>query len=161
MESRHARRLLSLVACATLLTLVAGRVDAGPTEWLQVTPLVTESLRAQAAQSYRAPAVSVRPPVTRPAVMLPLYVSFAGLQAADAHSTLRAIDRGYVEANPLMMGATRNQHTLAAVKVATTAATIAGAEMLWRRNRMAAIVTMLAINGAYAVIVTHNYRNLR
>ncbi len=155
------RRLLTLAGGAGLMVLIAGRAEAGLNEWLQVTPLVADSLRVQAAQPYRAPVVAARPHVTRPAALLPLYVSFGVLQAGDAHSTIRAIQRGSVEANPLMIGAAGSQRTLSAVKVATTAATIAGAELLWRRNRVAAVVTMVVINGAYAAIVTHNYQSSR
>lgn len=161
MESRARRRLLTLVGCAGLIVLLAGRAEAGLNEWLQVTPLVAESLRVQAQQPYVAPVVAAQPRVTRPAALLPLYVSFGALQAADAHSTMRAMGRGSVELNPLMMGAVGSQQTLTVVKVATTAATIAGAELLWRRNRVAAIVTMVAINGAYAAIVMHNYQSGR
>jgi hypothetical protein len=99
-----------------------------------------------------------RMPERRPAILIPLYVSFAGLQAMDAHSTLRAVERGYTEANPLMAAATKNRGALIAVKLATTAAVIASAERLWRRNRVAAVVAVVAINGAYAGIVAHNYR---
>ena len=50
-----------------------------------------------------APAVAA-PPVERcrerPRLLTPMLVGYAGLQAADAHSTLRALDAGAVEANP-------------------------------------------------------------
>ena len=36
----------------------------------------------------------------RPRLLTPMLVGYAGLQAADAHSTLRALDAGAVEANP-------------------------------------------------------------
>jgi hypothetical protein len=39
-----------------------------------------------------------------------------------------------------------------------TASVIACTERLWRHNRVAAVVTMIAVNGAYAAIVANNYR---
>jgi hypothetical protein len=45
-----------------------------------------------------------------------------------------------------------------AVKVGATAATIYLTERLWRRNRAASIVLMAVLNGTYAAIVAHNYR---
>ena len=51
------------------------------------------------------PAAAVAaPPVERcrerPRLLTPMLVGYAGLQAADAHSTLRALDAGAVEVNP-------------------------------------------------------------
>jgi Domain of unknown function (DUF5658) len=99
-----------------------------------------------------------RPP-ERPRLLIPLYVSFAALQAMDAHSTMKAVDRGYVELNPLVSPSTRNGAAMAAMKVAVTASVIVGTEKLWRHNRAAAIAAIVVVNGAYAAIVAHNYRN--
>ena len=51
------------------------------------------------------PAAAVAEPPTkrcrkRPRLLTPTLVGYAGLQAADAHSTLRALDAGAVEGNP-------------------------------------------------------------
>ena len=101
--------------------------------------------------------IQPRPP-ERPRLLIPMYVSFAALQAMDAHSTMKAIDRGYGEVNPLVAPSTRNGAAMAAMKVAVTASVIACTERLWRHNRVAAVVTMIAVNGAYAAIVANNYR---
>ena len=45
-----------------------------------------------------------------------------------------------------------------AAKVAATAATFYISERLWRRHRVGAVVLMLAVNGAYGIIVASNYR---
>jgi hypothetical protein len=45
-----------------------------------------------------------------------------------------------------------------AVKAGATAATVYLTERLWRKNRVASIAVMAALNGAYAAIVAHNYR---
>ena len=44
------------------------------------------------------------------------------------------------------------------VKVGATALTIAAVERLWRRNRVAAVLTMIGINAGYTAVVAHNYR---
>jgi hypothetical protein len=149
----------------TLFFIALGGAPAGAASNAQLvaTPLVASSV----GRWHLAVVIGDRPQASpiqpvrlqRPRLLVPLYVSFAGLQALDAHSTMKALDRGYVEANPLVAPSTRNGATLAAMKVAVTASVIAGTERLWRHNRVAAVVAVLAVNGAYAAIVAHNYRN--
>ena len=52
----------------------------------------------------------------------------------------------------------RQPAAFVAAKVAASAATFYVSERLWRRHRVAAVVLMLAVNGAYAAIVANNYR---
>ena len=87
-----------------------------------------------------------------------LYVSFAALQALDAHSTLKALSGGAHEANPLMQNVAGNPGALLAVKAGTTAATIFFAEHLAKKNPIASLAVMVAMNSAYATIVARNYR---
>src|SRR5438552_12255933 len=54
---------------------------------------------AAAAAPVSAPGATA---LKRPAALPALYVSFAGLQALDIHSTLAAIDRGARETNPIV-----------------------------------------------------------
>jgi hypothetical protein len=101
----------------------------------------------------------VATPTQRPrGVLLPLYASFAALQALDAHSTLRALDAGATEANPLMGGLTRTPAALLAVKAGMAASTIYLVEKVRIKSRGAAIALMAALNSLYATIVAHNYR---
>ena len=106
-------------------------------------------------------AVPAPPHSRRPSALLPLYVSFASLQALDAHSTSRALDHGAVEANPLMRGIAGNTAGMLAVKAAGTAGVIYAGEKLWRRNKTAAVLFMVAANSALALVVQHNYRTVR
>ena len=99
--------------------------------------------------------------VRRPAALLPLYVSFAGLQLADVHSTSRALDRGAFEANPLMKGFAGNKASLIAVKAAGGAVAIYASERMWKTNRVGAIAFMIATNSAMAWVVHHNYSVVR
>jgi len=92
----------------------------------------------------------------RPAALIPLYVSYAALQAFDVVSTHRALANGAVEANPFVSPLLSNQASLVAMKAGSAAAVVCASEYLWKRNKVAAIATMVAVNSAYAVIVAHN-----
>lgn len=94
----------------------------------------------------------------RPVALTVLYGTFAALQTADILSTHQAIQSGAREANPVMSGGTAG---MIAVKAAGTAAGIYFAERLWKKNRLAAIMTMVAANGVTAAIVAHNATNIR
>jgi hypothetical protein len=90
-----------------------------------------------------------------------LYLSTAAMQALDMHSTLQAFRAGAVEGNPLMSGITKNRGVFMATKAAVAASTILAARQIAKRNKVAAVVTMVAINSAYAMIVSHNYKLAR
>jgi hypothetical protein len=94
----------------------------------------------------------------RPGALIPLYLTFAGLQALDAHSTWRALDGGARETNPVVRGSLDNPASLVLMKGATAAGVVLLTEKLWRRNRTAAVISMIALNSAYATIAAHNYR---
>lgn len=145
-----------------LMHFSTARVDANPHDLLPVTSMVLTRIEAAAAQ----PRVPVTPaPVVsesgRPAVLPPLYISFAALQVMDADSTAEAIERGYAESNPFMMRIASNRGAMLAVKAAAAAGTVFAIERLWRVNRKAAILTMLAANAGYAIVVANNYRRAR
>ena len=97
----------------------------------------------------------------RPKILVPLYVSFGTLQVIDVHSTARALQRGAVEANPIMKGFAGNPASLMAVKAGGAAAAIYATEQLWKRNRAAAIGFMIVANASMAWVVQHNYRAVR
>lgn len=151
-------------AVVVVLTVDRGVAEAGSGTLLGLTPLVAASLQARghdvAARAIEVPA-DAKPPAGRPRILIPLYCVFAGLQIADAHSTYSAVQRGIGESNPLMMGIAGSPAGLATAKLATTATTIAATELLWRRNRTAAVITTIALNVGYAAIVAHNYRATR
>ena len=104
--------------------------------------------------SFPVPAGTTSP---RPASLMPLYVSFASLQVLDIHSTTRALSRGAVETNPMMKGIAGNAFALSAVKVAGSAGLIYAAEKMWKKNRKAAVIFMVAANAGMAFVVQHNY----
>lgn len=94
-------------------------------------------------------------------LMTSLYASTAVMQALDVHSTLRALDRGAVEANPLMSGATGNKAMFIALKAGVAFSTVMAARNMSKRNKVAAVLTLVAVNSAYAMIVNHNYKVAR
>lgn len=104
---------------------------------------------------------AVRQHERRPAALIPLYASFVALEALDVHSTRYALARGGVEANPAIRGLIGNSVGLVAVKAAGTAGLILASEKIWRKNKPAAIVLMIATNSAMAWVVEHNYRLAR
>ena len=99
--------------------------------------------------------------LSRRGALLPLYASFATLQALDGHSTLRALRAGGEERNPLLRGIADRPAALYAVKAGVTASTILLIEKLRVKNRTGAIVLMAALNSVYSVVVAHNYQAVR
>jgi hypothetical protein len=111
-----------------------------------------------AARSLEQSGEAVRPRPPGRAPLNALYAGFITLQALDAHSTIRALDRGYREVNPLMRWAGSSTAALVTVKAAATAGTIFIAERIRKKHPKRALIFMAAIDAAYAVIVTHHYR---
>ena len=96
-------------------------------------------------------------PESRPAALVPLYISFAALQAADIGTTLHNVNAGAPELNPLMGGVVHSPAAFVATKAALGTVSIYCAEKLWKRNRAAAIALMVGLNGLSATIVARNY----
>jgi uncharacterized protein DUF5658 len=135
----------------------AGRISAQELE--RVTP-VDSAVATLAAPTPSSPNTAEvgRARVRRPDPLVPLYVSFCALQVLDIHSTWRAVDRGAVEANPVLRGVVGNQVGMVALKAAGTAGLIYASEKMWKRNRTASIIFMVAANSAMAWVVQNNYR---
>jgi hypothetical protein len=93
----------------------------------------------------------------RPSPLVPLYVTFGALQALDIDSTLRALGNGGRESNPVIGGAVGSPGALIAIKAGATAGIVFASEKLWKRNRVAAVLMMIAMDSAYAAVVAHNY----
>src|SRR4051812_32137898 len=145
------RAVLTVVLTTLLCLALIGR------------PHVDGARPGSAQQAPSASALPSPPPVNateavhRPALLVPLYMSFAALQALDIHSTLRAPQFGGREANPMLQGVVGSPAGFIAAKAGVAAGTIVVTEKLWKRNRAAAIITMLALNSTYSVVVAHNY----
>jgi hypothetical protein len=94
----------------------------------------------------------------RPAALVPLYLTFAGLQAVDVHSTMTAVDRGARETNPLVRNALSSPAKMVALKSGAAVGVVLLTERIWPHNRAAAVITMIALNSAYVTISAQNYR---
>jgi Domain of unknown function (DUF5658) len=86
-----------------------------------------------------------------------LYIGFAATQVLDVHSTLRALDAGHTEANPMMKWATSRPAAFVALKTATTTGTLLVAERIRRDHPKRAMFLMAAIDTAFAFVVAKNY----
>jgi hypothetical protein len=84
--------------------------------------------------------------------------SFAGLQALDMISTVKARNAGAREANPVMAGGYAQATTM---KVLLSVGTVGAVTLMAKKNRKAAFFTMIALNVATAAIVANNMKNLR
>ena len=98
----------------------------------------------------------IETPEKRPAILPVLYVSLAGLQAYDVYSTRQGLLHGAREVNPLMAPVAGDTTGMIVAKTVSSLTTIVMAEHLWHRNRVAAIVTMLAANSVMAIVAAHN-----
>jgi hypothetical protein len=95
---------------------------------------------------------------SRPRGLVPLYVSFASLQALDLASTRLALDRGAHETNPVVATLTRSTPALLGMKAGATAAIIYLTERLRKRHPVGAVLLMTGLNAGYVAIVAHNFR---
>jgi hypothetical protein len=128
----------------------------------EASPRPVSEAADEAQLQLAAPPQSIlRAEPRRPGALMPLYVSFGALQALDAHSTSRALSNGASEANPVMRPFAGNTAGMLAIKAAGTAGVIYASEKMWKKNRTAAIVFMVATNAAMAWVVQHNYRATR
>jgi hypothetical protein len=94
-------------------------------------------------------------------IMTPMYAATATLQLLDMHSTLQVVRQGGGEANPLLQGVVAHPAAFAAVKAGIAAGMIYSASRMARHNKLAAVLTMAAMNSVYAVVVAHNYQLAR
>jgi hypothetical protein len=78
------------------------------------------------------------------------------LNGLDVHSTLRALDAGYREANPLFDDGDAKK--MIGAKIASSAISVYVAEKLWKKNRVAAVLMMVGVNAGLAAVVATNYR---
>ena len=108
-----------------------------------------------------APMSNYSPKLERPALLPALYVTLGAMQAWDVYSTRAAIAAGAREANPTATPFSGNAGSLLGLKAATTASTIFFAERMWKKNKVGAIVMLVAINGATAAVSMHNMRNAK
>jgi hypothetical protein len=162
--------LLPVVAvCGAVCLAAVGHafaqdVTASPPFDLEVIrqALVVESPPSLEAEQIDAPTIMPTTGPVKPTgtsrVMWSLYGATVATQVLDTHSTLLALDAGAREGNPALSALARNRAAFLVTKAAATAGTIYLAKRLERTHRRLAIISLVAINSAYACIVIHNYR---
>jgi len=157
---------LSVPAPAQAQELMTANVVANtvlfPVAPMAPTPPALAAATTTAAAEAQTPSISrsdFGSGIKRPSLLPAMYATQIALQALDVHSTYSAINRGAIEANPLMKGVVGNKGAMLAVKAGVAASTIFLAEKMWKRgNRVGAIATMLVANGVTAFVVSHNYK---
>ena len=159
------RTLAAAVACLVATAIVGTPITAlaadRPDDKVSLKTEDTTPATAveQVLPWYRGP--QPRAAGDRPAALPMLYVSLGALQATDLYTTRVGLKHGASEANPLLTRTASNQGTMIAVKLATTAGTIALCEKLWKTNRTAAIALMIGVNGMMAGVAARNVQVIR
>jgi len=125
--------------------------------------LLPVAAHAQLAESDPSSSSPVIAPAPRPVLLTTLYGSFAGLQALDVHSTMRAVRSGTgQEANPVLQRLGGSPAAMFAVKAGATASIIMASERLRKSHHpMAALALMIGANSAFAMVTAHNYTVLQ
>jgi len=154
------RRLLVATILGAALSTPAFAADANdaPTPALTISPATIAAAANGAAPAANAD-LSTRSAFKygRPPVLPALYATSAALQGYDTFSTLSALRGGAAEANPLMKSVVKSPVAFVAMKTGVTAASIMGAEQLWKNNhRMGAIGMMVATNVFMGMVAAHN-----
>ena len=93
-----------------------------------------------------------------PVALTLLQISFLGLQAMDVVSTVRAVNAGHTEGNPLMRGLSSSPLAITGVKAGAAASTLLLARHVARKNRTAGVVLLAAVNTALSIVVVRNLR---
>ena len=149
MTTRH---LVAIAALVGLSFSVASTASAAEKEEMTLT-------NAGGVIVPMAPMSDYAPRIERPAILPALYVALGAVQAWDVYSTRAALTAGAREANPTAAPFAKSSGSMLGLKAATTASTIFFAERMWKKNKVGAIVMLVAVNGATAAISMQNMRN--
>lgn len=87
-----------------------------------------------------------------------LFATYAVVQSLDMASTIVGRNRGAVEANPVMGGGYARG---IAIKAMAGAVTVFAVHAIEKKNKKAALMTMIALNVATAAVVANNMRVAR
>jgi hypothetical protein len=140
----------SFVVCLSIGSMLVG----ASTNALAQEPLASRAIQTGATLDSISAMPSTSP---RPAALMPLWVGFAALQALDMQSTFKGLQTGGREANPVAGTFIGSGVGFASMKIATAGAVIYLTNRVQKHNRAAAILTMVALDSAYAFVVAHNY----
>jgi hypothetical protein len=155
-------------AAALVVTLFSAAPLSIESAYAQSTSIADAVAVASTAQFAADQSVAALPHVnpstdvkwTTP-VLGSLQAGIVATQLLDVHSTLRGLDAGAVEGNPMMAGLVKNRAAFVSVKAAMGAGLVYATHRLGQRNKMAAVAVAAAVNSAYAMIAAHNYQVAR
>jgi hypothetical protein len=158
--------VLLLTVLAFVVSALPARAQVSGDKIIPISMLSAEAMAkatsdALASEDLGAPPVRVALPTAAPSVgggktLVLLQAGMAALQAMDLMSTRQALNRpGAFETNPTLGGG--SLPATIAVKAASTAGIILLTNHIAKTNRVAAVVTMVALNSAYATIAAHNF----
>lgn len=155
--------MTSLTATLFLATSLMSAPAAPAPADASLAPLTSAAAAASASdQSAQFVRVIRAPEGSRPAALLPMYAGFIALQGYDGYSTIKALNRGAVEANPLMRGVVKCPVALISIKGVAAAGVVFAAERLWRaKHRKAAVILMAVTGGMMVAVGANNARVLR
>ena len=87
-----------------------------------------------------------------------LYVATPIAHAADGWSTLKVLDLGGKELNPLLAKSAENRAVFVATKSAFVAGELWVVHKIAKDHKFGAIAAMVGLNVAYAMLTAHNLR---
>jgi hypothetical protein len=99
--------------------------------------------------TYSADVLSEQPPDLKQ-----MYVTQVALHSLDAFTTIRALDAGHREMNPLLKSG--NSALIIGTKAAAASASVMLAQKLWKRNPRAAMLTVVITNAMLSAVVANN-----
>ena len=145
---------ISILAAALMTALLPVQASAQIRSAL-ILPAERHAKAITFAPTPPAPAPSFL--TERPRALPVLYAGSVLLQGLDVHLTVKSLDLGGIEANPIMRGVVKRPAVFIAVKTAVAGLTIYAAERLWRsRHRKAAVVLMAVTTGMMAIVGAQN-----
>jgi hypothetical protein len=92
------------------------------------------------------------------AAMMVTYSTTFVVQMYDAHTTIRALDAGAREMNPLLSPSSSDARTVIAVGLVRATVIDLALRSIAKRNKWAAVAAGAGINSAYLVVAAHNNR---
>lgn len=124
---------------------------------IELTLPVSSSPLAMSAQLAQPPGSA--PTGASSSSFVALQIAFGALEALDVYSTMRGVDAGLTEANPLVRGAaSRHPVAFSAAKAAAASTSLYLLRHVAKRHRPLALITLAAMNATYAVVVARNLR---
>jgi hypothetical protein len=149
---------VTLVSAAPMFVSQASAQTPAATSFADAVAASTLSQFAAEQSAMQLPREMPKAGTWSTPVLTALQVGTLATQLLDAHSTIKALNAGAVEGNPMMAGLAGNRAAFIGVKAAVGAGLIYATHRMGQRNKMAAIAVAAAANTAFLTIASRNYR---